>query len=55
VILQEPPADTLNYMILGFAVILGTMAVFVASLIVRFRNLHREVELLDELESRPRR
>jgi hypothetical protein len=55
VILQEAPADTVNYMILGFVVILGTMAVFIASLIVRFRNLQRDVELLDELESKPRR
>ncbi len=53
--LQEAPADTLNYMILGFSVILGTMAVFIASLVFRFRNLARDVELLDELESKPRR
>lgn len=50
--LQEGPADTLNYMLLGYAVILGAMAVFVVSLAVRFRNLRKDVELLDELEKK---
>ncbi|HET7011427.1 MAG TPA: hypothetical protein VFI11_11695 [Anaerolineales bacterium] len=54
-IFQEGPAETLNYMILGYAVILGAMALFVISLIVRFRNLRKDVELLDELEKRPQR
>jgi hypothetical protein len=50
--LQEGPADTLSYMLLGYAVILGAMAVFVISLVVRFRNLRKDVELLDELEGK---
>ena len=54
-ILQEAPADTLNYMLLGYAVILGTIALFIMSLVMRFRDLQRDVELLDELESKPRR
>jgi hypothetical protein len=54
-LLQEGPANTLNYMLLGYAVILGTMSAFVISLVVRFRNLRKDVELLDELERPPRR
>ena len=48
---QEAPADTFNYMVLGFAVILGTMGLHVASLLVRFRNLRRDLEVLDEVQA----
>ena len=48
--LQEGPADTLNYMILGYVVILGTMTLFVLRLALRFRGLRRDQELLDDLE-----
>ena len=48
--LQEAPADTLNYMILGYTVILGTMGLFILRLAFRFRGLRRDLELLDELE-----
>ena len=49
---QEAPAETFNYLVFGYAVILGTMALFVASLLIRFKNLRRDLELLDELGSR---
>ena len=48
---QEAPAETFNYLVFGYAVILGTMALFVASLLIRFKNLRRDLELLDELGS----
>lgn len=47
---QEAPADTFNFMVLGFGVILGTMGLFVLSLLVRFRNLKRELEYLEGTE-----
>lgn len=53
--LQEAPAETFGYMLFGYAVILGTMALFVVSLISRFRNLRRDLEVLDEVESPTRR
>ena len=53
--LQEAPADTLNYMILGYAVILGTMTLFVLRLALRFRVLARDQELLDDLERKGKR
>jgi hypothetical protein len=49
-VLQQGPADTINYMIMGFAVILGTMAFFVLSLIIRFQNLRKDQTVLDEIE-----
>ena len=48
--LQETPAETFGYLVLGYAVILGTMGLFVASLISRFRNLRKDLELLEEIE-----
>ena len=48
---QQGPAETTSYMILGFAVILGMMAVYILSLVVRIRNLARDKNMLDELES----
>jgi hypothetical protein len=47
---QEGPAQTFGYLVLGYAVILGTMALFIASLIARFRSLRLDLKALDELE-----
>jgi hypothetical protein len=50
-LILEPPADTFNFMLLGFGVILGTMALFLVSLVVRFNNLRRDVMQIEELEA----
>ncbi len=47
---MEGPADTLSYMIAGYAVIFGIMLVYLASLVIRWRNLRQDEELLEELE-----
>jgi len=52
--LQDGPADTLNYMILGFSVILGAMGLFILGLWIRFRNARRDLAALAEVESPPR-
>jgi len=44
---QEVPASTFNYMLLGFCAILGIMGLFLISLVVRFRNLCRDLEQLE--------
>lgn len=51
-LLQEGPADTLSFMILGYAVILGTIALFLVSLVLRFRNLKREMRMLEDLDTK---
>jgi hypothetical protein len=48
----EGPADTTNYMIAGYAVILGTMGLYIISLIVRFRSLRQDERLLDEMDAK---
>ncbi|NOH11482.1 MAG: hypothetical protein HND51_07525 [Chloroflexi bacterium] len=47
--LQEGPAETTDFMILGFVFIFGSMALHLVSLYLRNRNLHRDMELLDDL------
>jgi hypothetical protein len=48
---QPPPAETFDYMVLGFTVILGSMALLLLSMVVRFRNLRRDLDLLEEMEA----
>ena len=45
----QSPADTLSYMLLGFGVIFLALGVLILSLIVRFRNLNRDMEILKEI------
>lgn len=47
--MENGPADTLNYMYAGFAVIFGAMLAYFVSLIVRLRNLRQDNALLDEV------
>ncbi len=46
----QPPADTLSYMIAGYAVIFGVMLVYLASLFVRWRNLRQDEEMLEQMD-----
>jgi len=54
---QEAPPDTSSYMIAGYAVFFVISALYLLSLILRQRNLERDLEALDAIkaESRPRR
>jgi hypothetical protein len=45
----DAPVDTLNYMILGYAVILGCVILYIASLALRFRHLRRELEVHESI------
>jgi hypothetical protein len=46
----EAPPDTSTYMIAGYAVALIVLAIYLAGLFVRWRNLSRELGLLEEME-----
>jgi hypothetical protein len=39
----------LSYLILGLVVIVGILALYTASLVVRNRNLHKDMETLEQL------
>ena len=53
-LLQEGPADTTGYMVLGLGVILGSIALYLASLVNRRRNLKRDLQVLDQVEGKQR-
>ncbi len=47
---MQGPADTLNYMIAGYAVIFSVNIIYLASLIIRWRNLRQDQEMLEQVE-----
>jgi hypothetical protein len=47
---MDTPANTMAYMIAGYAVIFGVMLIYIVSLVVRHRNLRQEEQLLEELQ-----
>lgn len=44
--------DTVNYMIAGYVVFALVMAVYIASLVSRWRNLKREEHMLEEISTK---
>jgi hypothetical protein len=49
---MEPTPDTSAYMIGGYAVFFIVSAVYLVSLIVRNRNLQRDLETLEEMDKK---
>jgi hypothetical protein len=43
-------AETTNYMIAGYAVIFSAMALYLVSLVVRFRNLRADEQVMEEIK-----
>ncbi len=50
--LQQGPADTLAYMIAGYAVIFGVILIYLVSLAVRNRNFKQDLDILNEFEEK---
>jgi hypothetical protein len=48
---QTATPDTSGYMIAGFAISFLVMGLYVVSLYLRSRNLHRDREMLEEMDS----
>lgn len=44
--------DTTNFMLAGYAVIFSVMAIYIASLILRWRNLQRDLIILHEMQEK---
>jgi hypothetical protein len=49
-LLLDAPADTFNYMVLGYSVIMGCILLYILSLALRFRKLQREIEIYKAIE-----
>lgn len=45
--LQDSPAETTGYMVAGYLVIFGLMAIYLLSLFIRQRNLRQEAALYE--------
>jgi hypothetical protein len=45
-------AETTNYMLAGYTVIFGAMAIYLVSLAVRWRSLRRDEQMLEEEEKK---
>ena len=50
--LQEGPANTTSYMIAGYAIIFGVMLLYLITLLVRQRNLQKDLEVLEEIQGK---
>ena len=50
VLLQEGPANTTSYMIAGYTIIFGVMLLYLICLLVRQRNLNKDLEVLEEIQ-----
>ena len=48
--LQTPTPDTSGYMIAGYAIAFVTMALYVASMAMRSRNLNQDLTTLEEMD-----
>ena len=42
--------DTSGYMIAGYAIAFGVMFIYVVSLIIRYRNLNRDISMLEQMD-----
>jgi CcmD family protein len=49
-LILQAPAETTRYLVAGYTVIFGIILLYVVSLIVRSRNLKREIETLKQLD-----
>lgn len=48
--LQNPTPDTVSYMILGYVIMGAVALVYVGSLLLRQRNLKRDLDVLERLQ-----
>ncbi|MDT8897835.1 MAG: hypothetical protein ACPLUL_05330 [Thermanaerothrix sp.] len=52
---MDQPANTVNYFIAGYIVIFSAMLAYLISLVVRWRNLRQDEDLLMQLEAEQQR
>jgi len=49
---MDTTPNTLNYMIAGYAVFAVVLAVYLVSLLLRWRNLRRDLATLEEMKKK---
>jgi CcmD family protein len=50
--MQQGPANTVNYMIAGYAVIFSVILIYLVSLAIRHRNLKQDLDVLQDVEQK---
>jgi hypothetical protein len=53
--LQGPPPDTSGYMVAGYAIFFLISAIYLVSLVVRRRNLEKDLKTLESIEADTRK
>lgn len=48
-IFQQGPADTFDFMVMGYAVIFVLMGGYIGSLLVRWRRLRQDEQILEDV------
>jgi hypothetical protein len=48
-LIQNGPADTFDFMVLGYAVIFVLMGGYIGSLVMRFRRMRQDEQVLEEV------
>jgi hypothetical protein len=51
---QDAPPDTSAYMIAGYAIFFAISIIYVISLVVRRRNLEKDLQMLEAMEAEAR-
>jgi hypothetical protein len=49
---MDAPADTINFMLAGYGVIFGVMIIYLASLVIRWRNLRQDEQILAQVKKK---
>ena len=52
---QDPTPDTSGYMIVGYIIAFAVMGMYGARLVIRWRNLNQDQQLLEEMEKESRK
>ena len=52
---KDPTPVTSGYMIVGYIIAFAVMGMYVASLVIRWRNLNQDQQLLEEMEKESRK
>jgi hypothetical protein len=47
------PAVSMKFMIAGYVAISAVLILYLVSLVIRWRNLKRDLQTLDEIQKRP--
>ena len=50
----QPSADTLSYMLAGYGVIFGVVVAYLVSLVVRWKSLQQDEQMLEQLDDEKR-